>query len=279
MSPVRVAACLIVACALAWGQPVVTEGGVLNGASFARGQAVSPGSLVSIFGSDLANGLAQADSIPLSTQIGGTRVLFNDIPSPLFFVDAGQTNAQVPWGLLGGGGASPAATIGAAEVVVERDGVRSAPMMVDIADVAPGIFALLVQGGVVVGNGVGQAIAINNSDGSLAGPESSITGLATKPAETGEVYQIWCTGLGATNPPGVTGADSLDQLRLTVETPEVLIGGVSVQVFGAALTPQFPGVYQVNIGIDENTPTGDNLPVQIRMGDVISTDQVVMSVR
>ena len=39
----------------AYAQPSVAAGGVLNGASFATGQPVAPGSLVSIFGSDLAS--------------------------------------------------------------------------------------------------------------------------------------------------------------------------------------------------------------------------------
>jgi len=43
--------------------PSVADGGVLNAASFVRGQAVAQGSLISIFGSNLASRLAQADSV------------------------------------------------------------------------------------------------------------------------------------------------------------------------------------------------------------------------
>jgi len=42
--------------------------GVQNGASFVKGQAVSPGALVSLFGSNLANSQAVASSVPISDQ-------------------------------------------------------------------------------------------------------------------------------------------------------------------------------------------------------------------
>src|SRR5256885_13129719 len=80
--------------------PSVTPGGVINAASGAAvTDPVAPGSLVSIFGSTLASGLAQADSIPLSTSLNNVSVTFNNITSPLLFVIGGQLNAQLPWNL------------------------------------------------------------------------------------------------------------------------------------------------------------------------------------
>jgi len=77
--------------------PSVPAGGVINAASGASVTApVAPGSLVSIFGSNLASGLAQADSIPLSTSLNSVSVTFNGIPAPLLFVSGGQINAQLP---------------------------------------------------------------------------------------------------------------------------------------------------------------------------------------
>ena len=57
--------------------PSVASGGVLNAASFDRGMPVSPGALISIFGSNLAATTALADSIPLSTVLGGVKVTIN----------------------------------------------------------------------------------------------------------------------------------------------------------------------------------------------------------
>jgi len=74
--------------------PVVASGGVLNAASFATNQGVAPGSLVSIFGTNLATSLAQADTIPLSTSLGAVTVMFNNIPAPLLFVNHDPVNGD-----------------------------------------------------------------------------------------------------------------------------------------------------------------------------------------
>ena len=90
------------------------DGGVLNGASFAKGQPVSPGGLVSIFGTGLVSKLATADTIPLSNSLGGVTVTFADLPAaPLLAVVPGvpgqsddQINAQLPWEIGTGTGVS-----------------------------------------------------------------------------------------------------------------------------------------------------------------------------
>src|SRR6202022_3058358 len=81
--------------------PSVADGGVLNGASFVKGQAITVGSLVTIFGSNLASAMAQADTIPLSNSLGGVSVQFvnggTTMNAPMLFVIGSQVNAQVPW--------------------------------------------------------------------------------------------------------------------------------------------------------------------------------------
>src|SRR5207253_277077 len=117
--------------------PIIVDGGVLNGASFAKGQPVSPGSLVSLFGTDLAASLAQADSVPLSTAIGGVSVTFNGIKAPLDFVSPGQINAQVPWEIAPPDGASADVNI-----VVNRGSLSSAATSVHLTSAAPGLFMI-----------------------------------------------------------------------------------------------------------------------------------------
>src|SRR5260370_18530020 len=74
---IRAFALMIVIAGLAFAQtPVVTTGGVVNGASFVSGQAITGGSLVSIFGSNFASAIAGADTIPLSPSLGGGTVKF-----------------------------------------------------------------------------------------------------------------------------------------------------------------------------------------------------------
>ena len=240
--------------------PSVSTGGVINAANGIS--PVAPGSLVSIYGSELASGLAQADTIPLGTSMSSVSVTFNGVPAPLLFVSGGQINAQLPWNVLSSG------TVGTALVVVTRNHQPSAPLSLQVGPFSPGIFA--------IGN---IAVAIN-SDGSIAAPAGSIPGIATKPAKIGDPggLVILCTGLGAVDPPAVNGADSLDALRTATTTPTVLIGGKAATVVFAGMSPQFVGVNQINVAIPTGTPTGDAVSLQLSLGGMTTTATVTIAV-
>jgi hypothetical protein len=70
----------------------------LNGASFATGQPLAPGSLASVFGVGMvpASVSAQASTIPLPPSLGGLSLTVGGIPAPLMFVSSTQVNFQVP---------------------------------------------------------------------------------------------------------------------------------------------------------------------------------------
>ena len=233
---------------------------IVNAASFTQGQAVAAGSLASLFGSQLASGLAQAASVPLSVALGDVQsVTFDGVPAPLLFVDSGQINVQVPWEIAGSGGTS---------VVVHRGG-GSQPLQIPVSSFSPGIFA--------VNFGSGTAIAINQ-DSSLAAPEGSIPGIATHPAHAGDTILILCTGLGPVDQPVKSGAKPTTLTR-TLTTPTVLIGGVPAQVAFSGLSPDFPGVNQLNVVVPDGAPPGDAVPLQIQVGGITTTDQVTIAVR
>src|SRR5215472_13638941 len=214
--------------------PSVAAGGVLNAASFDKTQPVTPGSLISIFGSNLAATTATADTIPLSSLLGNVKVSINGTDAPLLFVshsaaNGDQINAQLPWGT----------TTGQAQVVVTNNGVASTAQTLQVGASAPGIFT--------VNFGTGPAIAIN-SDGSLAAPAGSIPGFATHPAKVGDSNGliILATGLGAVDHTPSDG-NSPQTLAQTVAKPVVLINGVPVQVTFSGLAPGFVGLNQVNV--------------------------------
>lgn len=234
-------------------QPIVFEGGVVNAADGTNQPIITPGSLVSIFGSDLASGLSQADSIPLGVALGETSVTFNGIPGPLLFVSQGQVNAQLPWNVLSDG-----VTQGVVNVVVRRGQTESPAVEIPVGPFSPGVFTFQ-----------GKAIAING-DGSLAQPVGSIPTVATHPAPIGSTVVIYATGLGAVNNPVANGANTLDGLRTNLTFPEVFFGGVKQRVIFSGLTPQFVGVNQVNVTILEGTPAGGAVPVLVQSGGVSS---------
>jgi uncharacterized protein (TIGR03437 family) len=250
--------------------PSVADGGVLNAASFVKGQPVTAGSLVSIFGTNLANGLAQADSIPLSNSLGGVSVRFvngnTSLSAPMLFVTgpgaSSQVNAQVPWNIV------PPNTTQNVNVVVTVNGVSSTPSQLTVGPFSPGIFT--------AGPPDFRAIA-QNVDGTLAQPAGSIPGLTTHPVRVGEAIIIYATGLGAVDSALADGANSVDKLRNTLTIPTVMVGGVTAQVLFSGLQPQFVGVNQVNIVIP-NVPPGDRVPLQIQMGGIISPDNVTIAV-
>jgi uncharacterized protein (TIGR03437 family) len=257
-------------CGGAWAQaPVVAAGGVVNGASFglAPNAGVAPGSLISVFGTNLATSMAAADSIPLSTTLGGVSVTIGGFSAPLNFVchlcvsgTGDQLNIQVPWQVQGN----------SAQVVVTVGNSASPPSNIQVAPFNPGIFT--------VNSGTGSAIAFF-ADGALAAPSGSIPGLPTHPAQSGDVLQILATGLGAVQSPPADGANSLDKLRDTLTTPTVLIGGMQAPpVQFSGLSPQFVGVYQVNAAVPQGAPTGNAVPLQIQIGGLTSTNQATIAV-
>ena len=150
----------------------VPEGSAVNGASFAPAPApVSPGSIISIFGTSLAAKTQLASSLPLPTTLGNVTVRVDGIAAPLFFVSPGQVNAQVPFEISGT----------TATVEVDNGTLPSAPIALGIAPATPGIFTLSQDG---------------TGPGAVLHPDSSLVRL-TSPATANEVVAIFCTGLAA----------------------------------------------------------------------------------
>jgi uncharacterized protein (TIGR03437 family) len=220
--------------------------------------SVTPGSLITIFGSNLASSTASADTIPLSTKLGGVNVQINGIDAPLTFVTGGQVNAQLPWEVQAG----------TAQVLVTRDGTTSPPQTFQVAPFSPGIFTADGAHAIVI-----------NLDGTLALAAGAIPGLTTHPAKAGDTVIIYATGLGAVDSSIVTGTNSVDKLRSTSTVPTVLVGGVAVTPAFSGLTPQFVGVNQLNIVIPGNAPTGNSVSLQLSVGGLTTSNSVTMAIQ
>jgi uncharacterized protein (TIGR03437 family) len=198
-------------------------------------------------------------------------VFFNGEQAPLYFVSSGQINAQLPWDLLASG-----ATSGTVNVTVVNGSVTSAPMAVQLAALAPGIFSIPA--------GAGYAVAINNADGSIAAPAGAIPGITTHPAHAGDVLIMYANGLGPvglngkTSSPPPLGAASLDATRYTVTVPTLLVGGAQAQIGFSGLSPQFVGINQINFVVPSVAP-GDTVPIQLVEGGITTTDHVVIAIQ
>jgi len=222
------------------GRPVFTAAAVTNGASFASG--LTPGSIVTVFGTRLSNvsGIVQASSLPLPTQIMGTSVTVNGVPAPLFAIanvsGSEQINLQVPYEVTGQSTAT---------LIVNNNGLLSDSVEVSILPAQPGIFTL-----------DGTAGAILHANGQIVS--------STSPASRGEVVLVYATGLGPVSPAPRTGsAAPSSPLSVTTFTPVVSVGGIDAEVLFSGLAPGFVGLYQVNVRIPGNAPSG-NLDIVIQ---------------
>jgi len=234
--------------------PVLTSTGLVNGASF-RGLFPAAGSIASLFGSNLASSPAFANALPLPATLNGVTVRLNNISAPLLYVSPGQINFQIPWELSGRTEVS---------LTVTMAGGTSRPITIYPAAFAPGIFS-------VDSRGTGQGVVLTANTWEVAAPSGSIPGSAARPAVRGETITIFCTGMGdVTNRPPSGHAALADPLSATTALSTATVGGVTAPVSFAGLSPSFVGLYQVNIRIPENAPTGAAVPVALSIGGVSS---------
>ena len=268
---------LIFACAgsAAFAQaPAVTPGGVLNAASSdTTGQPIAPGSLISIYGSNLVFATASALAIPLPTELSGVSVTVNGVAAPMLGTfhgpDYDQLNVQLPWETAV---VLPPTSVGTARIIVTRNGVPSAPADFLVAPAAPGIFTFQT--------GPGQAVAYGNLDGAIAAPVTASLPFPRHPAKIGDpnTLVILATGLGPADRAVKSGdIPSPGLLARTVIIPTVLVGGVPAQVIFSGLIG-FVGVYQINIVIAPGTPTGDAVPLQILMNGITTRTDATIAV-
>jgi uncharacterized protein (TIGR03437 family) len=233
--------------------PALFSGGVVNGASFrpaaSVGGNVAPGTIVALFGSELAQADISAQVTPLPTTLGDTTVTFNGIAAPLFFVSPAQINAQAPWGL----------SAGEVAVRVRRGFLEIPSQSIQISSVSPGIFTANRQG-----NGAGAIL-----HGDTFQPVSDAS-----PTAAGRRIAVFLTGLGPVNPAAVTGQPAPSPAPSTVSSLLANIAGIPAVVEFSGLAPGFVGLYQVNLVVPAGTPAG-NQDVQITMNGISSNTATV----
>jgi uncharacterized protein (TIGR03437 family) len=217
--------------------PILAAG--VNGASYQP--TLSPGSFVTLFGSQLAQSTSPASGAPLPTTLAGSTVYIAGNLVPLFYASDGQVNAILPYGL---------AVNTTQQMIVSRGSSVSVPQAITMAAAAPGVFS-------TNGQGSGQ--------GFIQGYDSSGRATladASNPVTAGQTIVIYCTGLGEVTPTVTAGAPTpLSPLSTTVNPVTVTIGGVSAPVAFAGLVPGQVAEYQVNAVIPAGVTPGSQVPV------------------
>lgn len=228
LNELRIAAASAAVTAVALGRPVINSGGVVNAASYRP--ELAPGTLASVFGANLAAGVAYWAAYPWPSNIAGVQVRVNDASVPLLMVSDRQINFLVPLSVA----------TGDAEVVVTTPLGASNAVGLTIQPTAPGIF-------MDAASGVG-AVLVSGS--------SQLT--TERPAGPEDYLEIYATGLGAVDAAG-------GSLRRTLLTPRVFLGGREAEVSYSGLAPGYLGLYQVNARVPEGVPPGAQ-PLSIEIG-------------
>ena len=227
--------------------PAINAGGIIDGAAFTANRAVAPGSIISIFGTNLSDSSAGATQFPLPLGINGVAFSFDvpsagvSLPARFHYVSPTQLNVQVPWELA----SYPSATV---KVIVNY--TYSSTYTLNLAAYAPGFFT--------DPSGSTNAAALDLS-------YTVIT--ASHPVSRGGTVALFLNGLGPVNNQPADGWPATDNTSTTTATPTITIGGQTATVIFSGLAPGFADLYQVNATVPANIAAGPQ-PVTCSIGGV-----------
>ena len=227
--------------------------GIVNGATntpFTAG--VSPGEILSLYGSGMASQTATAGVLPFPTTLGGDQVNVSWVnqagatqtaQAPMYYVSPTEISIVVPYTIPGDGSFL--------NFQVSNNGALSNVATVYSGPASPGIFTIPSGG---IGNG-----AILHQDYSVV--------TAASPAKVGETVQIFLTGMGAVTPPVTAGAAGpVSPLSQTI-LPDVYIDGVPATVVYSGLAPTLGGLYQLNVTIPAGVTAGATVTIEVDTND------------
>jgi uncharacterized protein (TIGR03437 family) len=230
-------------------RPLIRSGGVVNAASNDVNRGLAPGSLITIYGNNLAEAISLFRTPYLPLALANVSVSFDvpnrriSVPGRLHFVSPTQINVQIPWELQGVTSAQMKVSIGYTS--------QSDLFTVTLNDFSPALFEYSDNGRVM-------AAALDQTNRLVSNDN---------PVARGQVLQIYANGLGAVdNQPASGEASSTTALSPVRTLPTVTIGGVPAQVIFAGLAPGSV-IYQVNVVVPANAPTGLQ-PVVVTQGGV-----------
>jgi uncharacterized protein (TIGR03437 family) len=241
----------------------IFHGGVTNAASFAN-FAISPNQIVSIFGANIgpATQLPMViDEDHLATRLGNTQVTFDGVPAAMTFAARGQINAVVPCAVAGKTSTN---------VQVTTDGAVSNSQTVPVVPAAPALFTLS-------SSGTGRAAALNYD----AATKAYTVNDPSNRAPVGSVVVLYGTGFGLTSTAcvdgGINRAPNLGSPKLPVTAT---VGGKNATINYVGDAPDLiRGVFQVNIVIPADAPTGPNIAVVVKVGDRTTQDGATIATR
>ena len=199
---------------------------------------VAPGGLITVFGTNLSPVNIATSEIPLPTALANSCLVVNGVPMPIIFVSNTTINAQLPFNVDG-----------SATLTLRTPGGTSDNYLLNILPAAPSVFRTGTAG-----PQTGLATITRDDNGQLITP--------TNPINPGDTVTILLTGLGATNPGSTAGIPSSQPTPVLV-SPTVTLGGAPMGVIFAGLVPGAIGVYQIDVLVPRQIPSGLTVPLVI----------------
>jgi len=218
--------------------PFIAPAGVKNSAGDTPAKGVAAGSIISIYGANLATRYEVGPANPLAQSIAGVVLLLNDRILPIVYVSPEQINAQLPDDLVEGDYTLRVKNEGFPDVTAPFSVVRN----------APGLYYNSV-------NGKQYALALHE-DGTVVMPDS--------PARRNEVVTLLGTGFGPYTrrvPEGFAVQDT--PIAPLADNAEVVAGSLRIQPTFSGAAPGFVGVSSSKIRITANLPAASSVEIRI----------------
>jgi uncharacterized protein (TIGR03437 family) len=230
--------------------PYVSPSGVENGAGTTPVSAVAPGSVISVFGANMAAGTAVSPASPLPQSLGGVTAMVGQQFLPLYFVSPGQINLQLPDDM----------TLGAQTLTIASQGQPNVQVSFNAIRNAPGLFQQTIDG---------QAFALAyHADG------SAVT--AAAPAQIGESITVYGTGFGPTNPARLEGyALPASPVFNIVDAVTVSAGSVTAPAIAAFGLAGSVGVDVLQFALTDPTLSGTNASVSMTVNGQASNSVLI----
>jgi uncharacterized protein (TIGR03437 family) len=218
--------------------PAISRSGIRNAATGAGTDDVAPGSLISIFGANLAPAVAIGPSNPLAQTLQGVTVRVGDAFLPLIFVSTTQINAQLPSSI------EP----GLHTLIVRVEGSPEVAVPLKVARNAPGLFSSGTEEDTIG--------AFFHASGAPITRES--------PAQAGEVISLLATGLGPYRiaPPDGFVVEESAAYSL-IDPTEVVVGGKSLVPVFAGRSNAGAGIDVIRFAVPVNSTDSASLPMQV----------------
>ncbi len=235
-------------------RPAVSTNGVRDAASGEASDGFTAGQYISIYGAALSPTLKVFSGNELPLSLARVSVSF-DNPSQrvsaagrLQFVSDGQINVQIPW---------------------ECEGLATVDMKVSIGEFSSAVQTLRLRAANPAPFEYFESGTNRRYVAALDGAFALISG--NNPVRRSQVAQLYINGLGpVSGTPGNGQISPSSPLSSTRATPTVTIGGRPAQVLFSGLAPGIVGLYQVNVVVPADSPTGPEVELTIQQSGVNS---------